>query len=74
MLGRLFAGCWTCCSIVRHHPLAGFVEGIGDALEEEHLENVVLMTPAGSETSGRNSRLTRRLLLWGDQRWGLEGV
>jgi len=31
---------------------------------------VLHMTPAGSETSNRNSRLSMRLLLWADQRGG----
>ena len=31
---------------------------------------LLLMTPTGSETSSRNSRLTMRLLLWADQRGG----
>jgi Uma2 family endonuclease len=31
---------------------------------------VIAMTPTGSETSGRNSRLVMRLLLWADQQGG----
>jgi len=32
--------------------------------------HVIAMTPTGSETSGRNSRLVMRLLLWADQQGG----
>lgn len=31
---------------------------------------VIAMTPTGSETSGRNSRLVMRLMLWADQQGG----
>jgi Uma2 family endonuclease len=31
---------------------------------------LITMTPSGSETSGRNSRLVMRLLLWADQQGG----
>jgi Uma2 family endonuclease len=39
-------------------------------LELEADGRLIVMTPTGSETSGRNSRLTMRLLLWADQRGG----
>jgi Uma2 family endonuclease len=32
--------------------------------------HLITMTPASSETSGRNSRLVMRLLLWADQQGG----
>ncbi|MFN7899861.1 MAG: Uma2 family endonuclease [Synechococcaceae cyanobacterium] len=39
-------------------------------LELDALGRLIVMTPTGGETSGRNSRLTMRLLLWADQRPG----
>jgi Uma2 family endonuclease len=39
-------------------------------LELDAIGRLIVMTPTGGETSGRNSRLTMRLLHWADQRSG----
>jgi len=39
-------------------------------LELDATGHLITMTPSGSETSGRNSRLVMRLLLWADQQGG----
>jgi Uma2 family endonuclease len=39
-------------------------------LELDAQGHLITMTPASSETSGRNSRLVMRLLLWADQQGG----
>jgi Uma2 family endonuclease len=39
-------------------------------LELDAHGHLIAMTPTGSETSGRNSRLVMRLLLWADQQGG----
>ena len=39
-------------------------------LELDAIGRLIVMTPTVGETSGRNSRLTMRLLHWADQRSG----